>query len=58
MKLGEHVRIKLILVPGHREIEGNLIVSHLARTGSGHPLIGPEPSCGISERISRWAIRN
>jgi hypothetical protein len=31
MKLSEYIRIQLISVPGHREIEGNEIVSHLAR---------------------------
>lgn len=51
MKLAEHVSIKLISLPGHREIEGNEIVSHLARASSGCPLIGPEPSYGISENF-------
>jgi hypothetical protein len=30
----------------------------LAKIGSLHPFIGPEPACGISERAAGWAIRD
>jgi hypothetical protein len=50
-------------VPDHEGIVGNETADQLARTGSEHPFIGPEPACGISigvaKRVVRyWAKRN
>jgi hypothetical protein len=45
-------------VPGHRGIEVNEIKDQLAKKGSEHPFIGPEPACSISERAAKWAIRD
>jgi hypothetical protein len=30
----------------------------LARTGSEHPFIGPEPACGISIGVAKQAVRD
>jgi hypothetical protein len=30
----------------------------LARTGSEHPFIGPEPACGISVGVAKKAVRD
>jgi hypothetical protein len=33
-------------------IDGNEISDQLARQGSSHPLIGPEPALGISAKVA------
>jgi hypothetical protein len=33
-------------------------IYHLARTGSEHPFIGPEPACGISIGVAKKAVRD
>jgi len=38
--------------------DGNKITDHLAREGSLHPLIGPQPALGIPAEVSRQAIRD
>jgi hypothetical protein len=38
-------------VPGHSGIEEDEIASQLAKKGSEHPLMGPEPACGILKRV-------
>jgi hypothetical protein len=48
----------LIWVPGHEGIVGNETADQLARAGSDHPLIGPEPACGISIGVSKKAVRD
>jgi hypothetical protein len=45
-------------VPGHENIVGNEKADQLARTGSEHPFIGPEPACGISIGIAKKAVRD
>jgi ribonuclease HI len=47
MQLARHNRVQLIWVPGHEVIVGNEMADQLARMGSEHPFIGPEPACGI-----------
>jgi hypothetical protein len=37
-------------------IDGNEIADQLARGGSSHPLIGPEPVLGISTKVARGVI--
>jgi hypothetical protein len=39
-------------------IDGNEIADQLARQGSSHPLIGPEPALGISAKVARRVIRD
>jgi hypothetical protein len=38
----------MIWVPGQEDIVGNETADQLTRTGSEHPVTGPEPECGIS----------
>jgi hypothetical protein len=45
-------------VPGHESIVGNETADQLARTGSEHPFIGPEPACGISTRVAKKSVRD
>jgi hypothetical protein len=46
MQLAKHNRVQLIWVPGHEVIVGN---------ESEHPIIGPEPACGISFGVAKKA---
>jgi ribonuclease HI len=39
--MAEHNRIKLIWVPGHKEIDENETADQLAREGSSNPFTGP-----------------
>jgi hypothetical protein len=39
-------------------IFGNEMADQLARQGSSHPLIGPEPTVGISAKVARGVIRD
>lgn len=50
-------RITLEWVPGHQGIAGNDKADSLAKEGSSKSLVGPEPTCGISYRTARKAIR-
>jgi hypothetical protein len=45
-------------VPGNEGIVGNETADHLARTGSEHPFIGPEPACSISIGLAKKAVRD
>jgi hypothetical protein len=50
-------------VPRHEGIVGNETADQLARTGSEHLFIVPEPACGISVGVAKkaardWTIRN
>jgi ribonuclease HI len=45
-------------VPGHEGIVGNETADQLARTGSEHPFIGPEPACRISAGNAKKAVRD
>jgi ribonuclease HI len=58
MILDESNKVHLMWVPGHKGIESNEIADQLARRGSLHPFIGPEPACGISKTVAEQAIRD
>jgi hypothetical protein len=45
-------------VPGHEGIVVNEMTDWLARTGSEHPFIGPEPASGISVRVATKVVRD
>jgi ribonuclease HI len=57
-QLAIHNRVQLIWVPGHEGIVGKETADQLARTGSEHPFIGPEPACGISVGVAKKAVRH
>jgi len=57
MKLAEHNRVQLVWVPDHMGIGGNEIDDKLAREGSLHLLIGPEPALAICAEVARGVIR-
>jgi hypothetical protein len=58
VKLSEHNRVQLILVPGHTGIDSNETADQLARKGSPYPLIGPEPALGISAKVVKGLVRD
>jgi hypothetical protein len=43
---------------GHETLFGNETADQLARAGCDHPLIGPEPACGISIGVAKKAVRD
>jgi hypothetical protein len=43
---------------GHMRIDGIEISEQLAREGSSHLLIGPDPSLGISTEVAGGVIRD
>jgi hypothetical protein len=45
-------------VPGHEDFVGNKTTDQLARTGSEHPFIEPEPAWGISVGVAKIAVRD
>jgi hypothetical protein len=57
-QLARHNRVQLIWVPGHEGIVDNEMAHQLARTGSEHPFIGPEPACGISVGVAKKVVRD
>jgi hypothetical protein len=58
MQLAKHNRVQLIWVPSHEGIVGNKMAGQLARTGSEHPFVGPEPACGIPIGVPKKAVRD
>jgi ribonuclease HI len=45
-------------LPGHEGFIGNETADKLARTGSEHSFIGPEPACGISIGVAKETTRD
>jgi hypothetical protein len=49
-------------MPSHEGTDGNEMAHQLAKLGSEHPFIRPEPGCGISVGVAKkmgyWTIRN
>jgi len=41
----------------HMGIDGNEITDQLGRQDSSHPLVGPEPTLGITVKVARVVIR-
>jgi hypothetical protein len=39
-------------------IDGNEIADQLARQGSSHPLVGPDPAFGIPAKVAKGVIRD
>jgi hypothetical protein len=58
MELANHNRVQLVWPPEHEGIAGNETADQLAKIGSEHPFIGPEPACGISMGVAKKAIRD
>jgi ribonuclease HI len=58
IQLAKHNSVQLIWVSGHGDIVGNETADQLARTGSEHQFIGPEPACGISVGVAKKAARD
>jgi hypothetical protein len=58
MKLAKHNKAQLIWVLQQEGIEDNETANQLAKLGRECPLIGPEPACGISERVVKKAGRD
>jgi hypothetical protein len=56
IQLAKHNRVQLIRVPGYEGTVGKETADQLARTGSEHPLTGPETACGISIGVAKKAI--
>jgi ribonuclease HI len=52
MKLADHNKIQLILVPGQMGTGGNELADQLAREGSSHPFTGLEPALSISAKVA------
>jgi ribonuclease HI len=49
--------VGLFWVPGHAGIRGNEIADELAREGSVHQFVGPEPALGVSRQIIKKIIQ-
>jgi ribonuclease HI len=63
MQLAEHKKVQLIWVLHHEGIDGNEISTQLAKEGSEHPFIGPEPASGVSIGVPKnvfidWTIKD
>jgi ribonuclease HI len=58
IQLARHNRVQLIWVPGHEAITGNETADHLAKIGSEHLFMGPDPACGISFGVAKRAIND
>jgi hypothetical protein len=43
---------------GHKGVVGNEIADQLAKRGSLHPFIGPEPACGVSDKVAGLVIQD
>jgi ribonuclease HI len=49
--------VGLVWVPGHSGIGGNEIADELAREGSVHQFVGPDPALGVSRQNIRNKIK-
>jgi hypothetical protein len=53
-----YVVVSLRISTSHESILYNKTADQLARTGSEHPFIVPEPPCGISVGVAKKAVRD
>jgi hypothetical protein len=51
------LNMQLVQVLAYRGTEWSEMATQLETAGSGHPLIRPEPACGILERVPKQAMR-
>jgi hypothetical protein len=58
VKMMKHNRIQLVWVFGCMRIDTMEMADQLDRQGSSHPLTGPEPTLGLSARVSRGLSRD
>jgi hypothetical protein len=50
--------VQLVWAPGQTEIVENEIADQLAKVGSSHPHIGPEPALGVSAKVARGVMKS
>ncbi|XP_060524731.1 uncharacterized protein LOC132701080 [Cylas formicarius] len=55
-RVAEERKVTLVWVPGHTGVRGNEAADALAREGSSHRHIGPEPRLGIAPCVRRGAL--
>lgn len=56
-RLAKTNRVSLLWVPGHSDIAGNEGADRWANIGAKNPLIGPEPTCGVSYSLARGSVQ-
>jgi hypothetical protein len=49
--------VQLVQVLTYRGTDGSEKAAQSVTAGSGHPLIGPDPACGILDGVPKWAMR-
>jgi ribonuclease HI len=55
--ISNHHSVELSWDPGHSGIRGNEIIDELAREGSAHHFVGPQPALAVSRQSIRRKIQ-